>query len=195
MRLPRGDLLRSHVVDDPAGPLRTALDRQLSGYAVFEPSDALLLGARERGVLTFEAGVPTLAYEAASDRGGPDAIAEFAHPGPYRVELYELPASSLAAAHEATDLRVPPATPATELADDPALAERTREVAPPERVDDDGDDEASALEAFLEDEEKISAIREQARDEAEQRAAEWGLTGELAGDGEPTAGDDALTTE
>jgi hypothetical protein len=179
--LPRGDLLRSHVVDDPAGPLRTALDRELTGYAVFESSDALLLDGERRGVLTFEAGVPVAAYEAGSDTAGPEAVAEFADPGPYRVELYELPASALAEVHEADDLRVAPATPATEIADAPALAERTRAAAPTDRGDGDG--ESSAVAAFLADEERIDAIRERARDEARERAREWGLDDALA-DGE-----------
>ncbi len=35
------------------------------------------------------------------------------------------------------------------------------------------------LKAFLEDTEKIEAIREQAREEAQERAEQWGLDGEL----------------
>jgi hypothetical protein len=130
-------------------------------------------------VLTFEAGVPVLAYEAESDTTGTEAVAEFVDPGPYRVELYELPASALAEAHEADELRVAPGTPATELADAPALADRTRAAAPADR-----DDAAAsgAVAAFLADEERIDAIREQARDEARQRAREWGLDDALAGD-------------
>ncbi|TKX85377.1 hypothetical protein EXE43_13970, partial [Halorubrum sp. SS5] len=55
-----------------------------------------------------------------------------------------------------------------------ALAERTREAAPDERLRD-GADEDDAVAAFLADDERIDAIREQARAEARDRAAEWGL--------------------
>ena len=183
MRLPRGTLLRSRVVADPATALATALDRELTGYAVFEPQDALLLDAEGKGVLTFEAGVPVLAYHTGTDRGGPNALADLAVPGPYRAELYELAGDALDEAHETAELRVPPAMAADRLAGDPELAERTRRAAPPERrggSDEAGEEPLSAVEAFLDDEEKISAIRERAREEARERAAEWGLDDELA---------------
>jgi len=38
-----------------------------------------------------------------------------------------------------------------------------------------GDRPVGAVEAFLDDEEKVAAIREEAREEAEARAAEWGF--------------------
>jgi len=72
--------------------------------------------------------------------------------------------------------------PAERLAGDPDLAARTRERAPDERVTDGKpespatDEGMDAVEAFLEDEGKIEAIREQARTEARERAQEWGLT-------------------
>jgi hypothetical protein len=69
-------------------------------------------------------------------------------------------------------LRVPPEAPADRLAGDPALAERTRRAAPSWRAEDTGRD-TGAVVAFLEDEEKVEAIRKQAREEAEQRAEEW----------------------
>ena len=178
MKIPRGSLLRSRVVSDPAVVLSAALDRELTGYAVLEPQDSLLLDGKTRGVLTFEDGVPVLAYDAATDAGGPDALADLAVPGPYSVELYELDAADLAEAHEAGELRVPPEMPAERLVGDRDLADRTREAAPEERLaDDEGD--ANPVEAFLADEEKIAAIREQAREEARTRAEEWGLAGEL----------------
>jgi len=175
MRIPRGDLLRSRVVDDPATTLSTALDRRLTGYAVFEPQDAILLDDETRGVLTFEAGIPTLAYCTDTDRGGADALNDLAGPGPYSVDLYELDRADLAEAHEADDLRVPPGLPAERLAADRDLVTRTREAAPEERLGDDAD----AVATFLEDEAGIEAIREQARAEARARAEEWGLTDAL----------------
>jgi hypothetical protein len=82
MRLPHGELVRSRVVSDPATALVAAAERELTGYAVFEPQDSLLLDADGRGVVTFEAGVPVLAYHTGTDRGGPEAIADLAVPGP-----------------------------------------------------------------------------------------------------------------
>lgn len=181
MRLPEGDLVRSRVVSDPGTALSTALDRRLTGYAVFRPQDTLLLGGDRRAVLTFEAGIPVLAYDGASDRGGAEALGDLAVPGPYKVELYELSSEALAEAHDTPELRVSPGMPAEELAADSGLAERTRALAPDVHEDDFQTDK-SALEAFLADEEKIDAIREQAREEAEQRAAEWGFDDQLAAD-------------
>ena len=175
MRIPRGDLLRSRVVDDPGTTLSTALDRRLTGYAVFEPQDAVLLDDETRGVLTFEAGIPTLAYCTDTDRGGADALNDLAGPGPYSVDLYELDRADLAEAHGADDLRIPPGLPAERLTADRDLVTRTREAAPDERLGDDAD----AVATFLEDEAGIEAIREQARAEARARAEEWGLTDAL----------------
>ena len=173
MNVPRGRLVHSRVVDDPGLVLASALDRRLTGYAVLEPQDALLFDDGARGVMTFEQGVPVLVYDATTDRGGPDVLADLAGPGPYSVELYELPREELDAAHDTPALRVAPATPAERLAGDPTLAARTREVAPESRLDEQP--AGSAVEAFLADEAKIEAIRAQAREEAQQRAAEWGL--------------------
>jgi len=186
LRIPRGDLLRSRVVSDVGTTLSRALDRQLTGYATLVPQETLLLEGDARGVVTFADGVPVLAYNTVSDSGGPDALAELAVPGPYRVELYAVADGALETAHEEETLRVAPGAAATELADDPALADRTREAAPDERLDD-GDDDGDAVAAFLEDDERIEAIREQARSEAEERAAEWGLDDALAGDDEVEA--------
>jgi len=176
MKIPRGDLVRSRVVDDPGTTLATALDRRLTGYAVFEPQDAVLLGDETRGVLTFEAGIPTLAYCTDTDRGGADALNDLVGPGPYSVDLYQLDDADLAEAHEAEDLRVPPGLPAERLAANRDLVTRTREAAPDERLGDGDDD---AVTAFLADEAGIEAIREQAREEARARAEEWGLTDAL----------------
>ena len=178
MKIPRGRLVRSRVVSDVGATLEAALDAELTGYAVFEPQEALLLGEETRGVLTFNAGVPVLAYETTTDRGGSDALADLAVPGPYSVEVYQLDPAALAEAHDTPELTVPPGMPADRLAGDPDLAARTRDAAPESRRADR--DDASAVEAFLADEDKLAAIREQARDEARARAAEWGLTDHLA---------------
>ncbi|PSQ58333.1 MAG: hypothetical protein BRD23_07340, partial [Halobacteriales archaeon SW_9_67_25] len=60
---------------------------------------------------------------------------------------------------------------------DTDLAARTRDTAPPEWVERESspDEGTSAVEAFLDDEERITEIRERAREEAERRAAEWGF--------------------
>ena len=175
LHIPRGELLRSRVVSDLGTPLATALDRELTGYATVVPQETLLLAGDVRGVLTFEAGVPVLAYNSVTDNGGGDALAELAVPGPYRVELYDVAVADLEPAHEADALRVAPGSVATELADDPELAERTRAAAPDDRLAEDDADDADAVAAFLDDDERIEAIREQAREEARTRAEEWGF--------------------
>ena len=176
-----GTLVRSRVEPDAAAPLSTALDRELTGYAVLEPQDALLLDGDGAGVLAFEDGVPRLAYHTGTGRGGSDALADLAAPGPYDVELRKLAADELPEGE--ADLRVPPGMPADRLAGDPDLAERTRTVAPAEWEDEgekSGEDGSlDAVEAFLDDEEKIDAIRDRAREEAKERAEQWGLDGEL----------------
>lgn len=179
MKLPRGQLVHSRVVEDATTALATALDSELTGYALLEPQNALLLDG-DAGVLTFEDGVPVLAYHAGTDRGGPEALADLAHPGPVRVELYRLPTDELRPAHEIEELRVPPEMPAEQLGGDSGLADRTRRNAPASRFDGRGN--SNPVAAFLEDEEKIAAIREQAREEARQRADEWGLTDALDAD-------------
>ena len=177
MKLPRGQLVRQRVVGDPGTALSNALADELTGYARLESQDALLLDADGVGVLTFDSGVPGAAYHTGTDRGGPEALADIAVAGPYRLELYELDGETLAEVHEAQSLTVPPGMPAERLAGDSELAERTRTAAPERRradLDADGDDRG-AVEAFLEDEQKIEAIRERAREEARERAEQWGF--------------------
>jgi len=188
MKLPRGQLVRSRVVSNPGTALATMLDCGLTGYALLEPQEALLLSADERGVLTFEDGVPVLAYHTGTDRGGVEALADFAVPGPYSVDVFELSADDVADLHDTPELTVPSGMPAERVAGDPDLADRTRERARAIGLDaavadadapgasDDRDDPVAT---FLENGEKIDAIREQAREEAEQRAREWGLADEL----------------
>lgn len=183
MKVPEGSLLKSRVVSDPREPLAVALDRTLTGYAVFEPQETLLLDAGGRGIITLRAGVPELAYYTGTDRGGPTALADLAMPGPYHVELYQTDQSALETIGDHDALRVPPGMPAERLAGDPALAASTRRAAPDdrriERTDERNGGESAektgAVEAFLEDEAKIDAIKRQARAEAKERAAEWGF--------------------
>lgn len=179
LRIPRGNLLRSRVVSDVGTTLSRALERGLTGYATLVPQETLLLESEARGVLTFADGVPVLAYNTVTDSGGPDALAELAVPGPYRVELYAVNGGGLETAHEEDALRVAPSAAATELADNQELADRTRSAAPDERLDDRGEDDTDAVAAFLEDDDRIEAIREQAQAEARDRAEEWGLSDAL----------------
>ncbi|MEF8783143.1 MAG: hypothetical protein V5A39_03325 [Haloarculaceae archaeon] len=177
MKLPRGQLVRRRVVEDPRTALQSALEADLTGYARLESQDALLLDADGVGVLTFEAGVPVAAYHTGTDNAGPEALADIAVAGPYRLGLYELDAEGLEAVHETEAFRVDPGMPAERLAGDAGLASRTRKKAPDERSEDEelGSDEASPVEAFLDDEERIETIRKRAREEARQRAEEWDL--------------------
>lgn len=197
MNLPRGRLVQSRVVEDPGRALRSALDRTLTGYALFEPQDTLLLDAEDTGVIAFDDGIPVAAAHAGTGRGGPPALADLALPGPYSVELHALDPAEVQDVAADADLRVPPGMPAERLAGDPDLADRTRRAAPVERDRDPatgstpgGDRETSvaddatradgdAVAAFLDDEEKIDAIRQDAREQARQRAAEWDLDGQL----------------
>jgi hypothetical protein len=208
MRLPDGRLVRSRVVTDPRTALVDALDRETTGYAVLEPQGSLLLDGDGHGIVTFERGVPVVAYHTGTERGGPPALADLATEGPYRLELFAVDPGALERVHVRDSFRVPPGMAAERLVGDSTLAERTREAASPAPggtgVDDDagrsrdsrvqsgdaptdvgrgepdaGDDTADrqvgAVEAFLDDEEKVAAIREEAREEAEARAEEWGF--------------------
>jgi len=176
MRLPQGNLLRRRVVADLSTPLSHALELSLTGYARLESGDALLLDADGVGVITFQRGVPVVAYHTGADSGGEAALADIAVTGPSRVELHELDADSLAEIHDAAELRVPPGLPAERLAGDASLAERIRKSAPASRRRDGSESsETAAVEAFLEDEARIADIRERARDRATARATEWGF--------------------
>ncbi|MFB6185228.1 MAG: hypothetical protein ABEI96_11795 [Haloarculaceae archaeon] len=176
MKLPEGRLRRSRAVTDPGTALSNALDRRLTGYAILEPQDALLLDGDGVGVVTFENGVPVLAYHTGTDRGGPEALADLAASGPYWLELYAVDPAALESLHETPALCVPPAMPADRLGDTD-LAERTRRHAPDDRIADAAAaDSLAPVEAFLDDEAKIEHIRERAREEAAARAEEWGFT-------------------
>lgn len=173
MKLPRGRLVRRRVIEDPGTALANALDAERTGYARLESQDALLLDAEGVGIVTFERGVPVAAYHTGTDNAGVDALADIAIAGPYRLELYELDAETLAPVHDAEEFRVTPGAPAERLAGDDALAARTRDAAPEHRRE--ADDEPSPVEEFLEDEARIQSIRERAREEAKRRAEEWDL--------------------
>lgn len=176
-RLPRGELLRSRVVPDPGDLLEDALDRRLTGYATVVPGDALLLDVRGRGLLTFADGVPVVAYHERTGRGGESALADLVR-APWRVELLACGASGLAGAHDVAAWRVPPGVPAERLAGVPELAERTRRLAPDCRTDPDAGD-LGAVEAFLDDTERIERVKTEARAEAERRAEEWGFSDQV----------------
>ncbi|AFK18307.1 hypothetical protein E6P09_05955 [Haloferax mediterranei ATCC 33500] len=180
MRIPQGALLRSRVVDDAADVLRSVLEEGLTGYVVFEPQDALLLGETTRGVVTFEDGIPVLAYDTENERGGRDGLEGFAVTGPNRVAIHAVDLDDLADAHDVDEFRVPPGAPARILAGDERLAERTTEAAPASRREEGRDQ--SSVEAFLSDADAIEAIRSEAREEARARASEWGLDDVLVDD-------------
>ncbi len=167
--IPDGELLRSRVVADLAPTLEDVLDRRLDGYAVVTPRKTLLFDDGDVGVLTFESGVPALAYHTGTDRGGPPALADIGA-APYRLELYALDAADLELPHRADTLRVPPGMVADRLAGDTALAERTRRAATTDHHDD-----RDALSAFLDNEDAIERLRESARQEATRRSEEWGF--------------------
>lgn len=175
MNLPKGRLCRRRVVTDLATPLSRALDEELTGYARLRSQDALLLDGEGDGILTFDGGIPVLAYHTGTDCSGTDALADIAVAGPYRVELYELDRDELAEVHDTSALTVEPGAPAQQLAGDVELARRTRERAPEGRAGHDLDTDQDAVEAFLDDEDRIADIQEAARQEARSRASDWGF--------------------
>lgn len=177
MNLPRGELLRKRVVSDVAEALRTALEREVTGYLRLSSQDTLLLAEEGVGVITLEEGIPVVAYHTGTQRSGPAALGDMAIPGPYGMELYALEPATLRQVHDASEMRVAPASPARQLAGDPALAGRTTEAAPADLVQetDTGSPAGDAVEAFLDDEEKIRELKARARKEARERAAEWDL--------------------
>lgn len=172
--VPDSDLVFSRVVSNASAALIAALDRRHTGYGVFTPSDALVLDDGTHAVVGFRDGIPT--YACSQDETGSSALAAAATPGPLRVTLHACDARP--PTHEA---RLAPDTPARRLAGDDDLASRTLAAAPDDHefgadptVPDAGDD-LNAVDAFLEDEAAIARIKEQARDEAQRRAREWGF--------------------
>lgn len=178
MNVPAGELVRSRVVSDASVPLEAALDRRLTGYAVVSPT-AALAPDRDGTVITFEEGVPVVAYHAGTDRGGSEALAALPTPGPYRVELYRSAPGDLDPVHEVSKLCVAPAAPAEQVAGAPGLAERTHRLAPADR----DAPAADPVEAFLSDEQRVEEIRAEAREDARRRAEEWGFDEVVDADG------------
>lgn len=171
---PDGELVFSRVVADASAALIAALDRRHTGYGVFTPSDALVLDDETHAIVGFRDGIPT--YACAGDETGSSALAAAATPGPLRVSLHACDARP-----PTPDARLAPDTPARRLAGNDDLASRTLAAAPDDHefetdptVPDAGDD-LNAVDAFLEDEAAIARIKEQARDEAQRRAREWGF--------------------
>lgn len=176
MNLPRGELLRKRVVSDVAAALRTALDREVTGYLRLSSQERLLLADDGVGVITLTEGVPVVAYHTGTQRGGATALGDMAIPGPFGMELYALDAGALCQIHDSAELRVPPGLPARQLAGDSELAARTADAAPADReTAAEPRPAGDAVEAFLEDEEKIRELKARARKEARERAAEWDL--------------------
>lgn len=170
-----GRLLHSKVVSDLGGVLARALEGGITGYATVEPQDVLLLDAEGVGILALEAGVPVAARHTGTGRVGREALAELSVPGPCRVELYERDRPVPFADDPAT--RVPPGLPADRLVRDADLANRTRSAAADRGTGERTD--ADALAAFLTDEDRVDAIRREARAEARERAEQWGLADAL----------------
>jgi len=165
-----GDLVRARVVEDLDRVLGAVLDRGFTGHVAIEPGDTLLFDDDGRAILALADGLPRYAYHAGVDRGGPAALDALVSAGPYRVECYACPRTVVG--DRSPGAPVDPAAPAQRLTDNDALVRRTRAAAPDA---DPADPDIDAVEAFLEDEETVEAIRERAREEASRRAADWGL--------------------
>ena len=130
---------------------------------MFRPQDSLLLDGDGYGVLTLEDGIPVEAHHTGTGRGGPEAVADPAVPGPYSVELYRHPADERETIHGPDD-RQSSRNAGRTAGGRPELAAKTRERAPERPTTETETSPTSAVEAFLQDEEKIAAIREQARE-------------------------------
>lgn len=179
MNVPSGNLLQARVVQTPAPLLADALDRELTGYLRIAAGETLLLEGYGRAVITLVDGVPRAAYHTGKDVAGNRAIETIPELGPYHVELYRTDQSVLKPVHTDTAVQIPPGRPAERLAEDPTLAERTRTAASPDHLEQARHTDEDRLAAFLEDEKHIQQIKQEARQQAQTRAEEWGLTGEL----------------
>lgn len=186
----RGELVLAKVVSDLGALLERALEERVTGHATVEPQDALLLDAAGCGVLAFERGVPVAARHTETGRTGREALAELSIPGPCRVELHDGAPPPVA---DDADAAIPPWLPAELLADDPELANRIRTAAADR--DAGGRTDGDALASFLQDRERVEAIRREARAEAVARAREWGLEDALAEPLDGAEGTDALADE
>lgn len=168
-----GSLVRSRVDESLGSALEAALDRSLTGYGVCRPQAALLLEETEPTRLVFESGVPVAAGRPTGSRQGTTAVLDLVGAGPYRVDLYRVDGAS---ERPPEPWAIDADLPARTVADDPALAERTRGARPSTDAPAEAPD---PVESFLDDADRIAAIQAQAREEATRRAAEWGLDGAL----------------
>lgn len=170
MTLPEGHTSFDRVVDRVDGPLEVALEDGLTGYGVVVPQGNLLGEDSGKGILWFEDGIPIGARHTGTGRTGSAALADLAEIGPYQVRM--VATGTVPETYRGNSL--PPAAPADRLAGNEALAARTREAAG-STAGGGPEAELDAVEAFLADEEKIEAIKQQAAAEARRRAAEWGF--------------------
>lgn len=173
MTLPEGHASFDRVVTELDVPLSAALDRSVTGYMEIVPQAALLLDASGSAVLWLDNGVPTHASHTGTGATGASVLADIAATGPFRVRIVSLDGSDLGA--RPGDATLPPAAPAERLAGDDDLADRTRRRAGDQSLSSSEDSGIDAVETFLQDDEKIRAIREHARAEAERKAEEWGF--------------------
>lgn len=166
-----GTLVRSRVDGTLATPLVAALERELTGYGICRPQATLLLEAGEPTRFVFEAGAPIAAGRPDGSRRGATAVLDLVGAGPYRMDLYAVPDATDS---PPADWAIDPGLPANAVADDPSLADRCRAAAPTAHADAT-ESEPDPVESFLRDADRIAAIQEQARADAERRAAEWGF--------------------
>ncbi|MFB6135009.1 MAG: hypothetical protein ABEJ55_08480 [Halanaeroarchaeum sp.] len=173
MTLPAGPSSFDRVVTELDLPLAAALDRSITGYLEIVPQAALLLDASGSGVIWVADGVPTHASHTGTGATGPSVLADIAATGPFRVRIVALDDGDMEA--RPADASLSPGAPAERLAGDDELAERTRRRAGEESISAAEASGIDAVETFLRDDEKIRAIREHARAEAERKADEWGF--------------------
>ncbi|GGL63399.1 hypothetical protein [Halocalculus aciditolerans] len=184
-------LVFSRVLDDPGVCLDRALADAFTGVAAFEARAALVGDASDTYDLAFEDGVPTRAAARDADAAGPPVLSRLAEAAPCRVELRADATRSFR-----SDATVDPPAVARALDRDrlvdqyPASPESDPETGPdadesspdPDAVNvgetaagAEPAESVDALEAFLADEERVDALRERAREEAVERADEWGF--------------------
>lgn len=179
MQITEGQLERSQMVTDYGQVLSDLLDDELTGYSRIESGDSVVFETDGAGILTFESGVPVAAYHTADGMTGEAALEELSKIGPFYIEVYTVEATVLSSVHETAAVRVPPERPAEQLAGDPALAERTRAAASSDQLSRGRETDGEALLAFLNDEDRIEEIRQEAKEQAKQRAEQWNLHTEL----------------
>ncbi|MDZ7745335.1 MAG: hypothetical protein U5K28_01940 [Halobacteriales archaeon] len=168
MTIPAGTLIASRVVGSLATPLETCFETRHTGY--LRVVSGVPVADTDPVVVTFDNGVPTAAVVPDGEPTGPRALAALPETGPFRVERIRTTAAVLDALHDRPACRID-AGRLAERADAADLAARIRERAP-----DDADDPVGG---FLDDAERIAALKREARAEATAQADEWGLTDQL----------------